>query len=346
MSITGLPLFISALWALGASVPASFPATAFGASGPLYQQIVTVPKISSNSAKEAAFYFGSKPYFTVGFIDSNSAQAKYDYTFPVYPARLTDPLVKVVCQWCSDSGVSIHLPALARQAGGSDGHLSALQPNGVEYDFWGVSSNPPYANGSTLKALTESSYNVNGTSRGPRYVAPAFNSAGATAGGVALSVGQIYPSELAAGVIAHAIAISLPCSNASWVFPATQTTGICANGQGAPLGTRLWWKMSDNSTNALNAPNDLKTVLRALHHWGGFFIDGGGLGSRLANSEPIWLYGNGVNNDLSYAQHAPGWQHVVGSNGVDRWLLQASGNAIGVTKYLVFLDPCVTNGTC
>jgi hypothetical protein len=350
-------------WKNGKQIPAWFSATAFGASGPLYRRLPANPRIDENSKNSISYYFaGNAAEFEAGWVDADKRQARYDYTFPVYVASAGDPLVTIVCNRlspapCSDGGARIHMPALARQAGGEDRHLAVLEPDGTEYDFWLVSSKPPYRNGSLFSAAGEGRYALNGSRRDENSLAPGFNVGSATAGGIALSVGQIYTAELAAGAINHAIALVFPCSTNAWVFPASQPTGTCANGQGMPLGSRVWWQPADDRTVAMDLPRDIKTILVALHHYGGFFIDNGagsgnidgrgdGMGAHIENQEPYWIYGNGTDPALNYAANAQGWNHVRTSSGVDHYLLAVLGSSVDFSHNLKVLAPCVTQQSC
>jgi hypothetical protein len=350
-------------WSNGAQIPAWFLNGDFGASGPLYQQLSAAPQLDPNSANEVSYYFaGNAPEFEAGWIDANKSQAQYDYNFPVYVASASDPLVTIFCNNvspapCSDGGVQIHMPALARQAGGEDHHLAVLEATGTEYDFWLVSSNPPYRNGSRFSASGESHYSTAGGGSGANYVAPGFDVGSATAGGIALSDGQIYTSELSAGVINHAISLTFPCSTNAWVYPASQATGTCANGQGMPLGSRVWWQPTDAQTNMMSISHDMTTVLIALHHYGGFFTDngsgsvningqGGGMGSRVENQEAYWLYGNGSDPALAHAANSPDWLHITGASGLNRYLLTVLGSSADFLDNLKVIAPCVTRQTC
>jgi len=349
-------------WSNGRQIPASFLNGDFSASGPLYQQLSAAPQLDPNSASAVSYYFaGNAPEFEAGWIDGDKNQAEYDYNFPIYVASSSDPLVTIVCDHlalaaCSDGGVRIHMPALAQQAGGTDHHLAVLEAGGTEYDFWLVSSNPPYSNGSSFSASGETHLSSGGAA-GADYVAPGFNVGAATAGGIALSIGQIYTSELAAGVINHAIAVVFPCATNAWVYPASQTTGTCATGQGMPLGSRIWWQPTDAQTGAMSVSRDMKTVLTALHHYGGFYIDstvgggningqGGGMAAHLESEEAYWIYGNGRNPALAYAASAPGWAHITGSSGVNRYLLAELGSSVDFLDNLKLIAPCVTRQTC
>jgi len=227
--------------------------------------------------------------------------------------------------------------------------------NGVEYDFWLVTSVPPYVNGSKLVSQGCGSLYLSGANSGPTFIAPGFGFEMATAGGIALSAGQIYTSELAAGVINHAIAYNLPCESIGWVFPATQQTGTCANGNGVPLGSRIWWSPTDTATNAMNLPRDVKTILIAMHHYGGYFTDngngtsningqGGGIGTKVESNQPYWVYGGGVDPALNYVKSSPGWNHIiVSSANLDRWILVTTGAQVDFLHNIKFLDPALTH---
>ena len=353
---TPVPTFAAGtFWTNGKQIPALFANSNFGASGPLYQLLPVSPVIASYSASAVSYYFANNAGdFNVGLVDSNNQQGQYDYRFPIYVASLADPLVTIVGP-CVENGGQIHLPALAKQAGGEDHHLGVIEPNGVEYDFWLVTSVPPYVNGSKLVSQGCGSLYLSGANSGPTFIAPGFGFEMATAGGIALSAGQIYTSELAAGVINHAIAYNLPCESIGWVFPATQQTGTCANGNGVPLGSRIWWSPTDTATNAMNLPRDVKTILIAMHHYGGYFTDngngtsningqGGGIGTKVESNQPYWVYGGGVDPALNYVKSSPGWNHIiVSSANLDRWILVTTGAQVDFLHNIKFLDPALTH---
>jgi hypothetical protein len=336
----------------GQQIPASFPNTNFGASGPLYQPLPASPPLAPYSSTAISYYFANNSNeFQVGWIDGNATQAIYDYRFPIYIASLNDPLVTLSCPG-ADNGSQIHIPALAKQAGGEDAHLAILEPNGVEYDFWLVTSNPPYSNGSTLDAQGEGHYYMSGNNSGASFIAPGFALYSSTAGGIALTSAQIYISELRSGVINHAISVLFPCESKGWVYPASQTTGTCSNGAGMPLGSRLWWAPTDTQTQAMSLPRDLKTVLVAMHHYGAYFTDngngisningqGGGMGMHLNSQQQYWSYG-GSNPDVAYVQSNPDWNHILNSS-VDRYLLAVPESSINFLANLKVIDPSFTH---
>jgi hypothetical protein len=68
------------------------------------------------------------------------------------------------------------------------------------------------------------------------------------------------------------------------------------------------------------------------------------MGTRLENQEQYWIYGNGFDPALAYAQSASGWNHITG--GVDRYALAVDGGTLNLLGNLQVLAPCVTQGTC
>jgi hypothetical protein len=355
-------------WVNGAQIPASFPGVNLGALGPLHQRLPASPQLDPNSASYISYYFaGNAPDFDAGWVDADRSQAQYDYNFPVYIALPSDPLVTIVCNNlsaapCVDGGEQIHMPALARQAGGTDQQLVVLESTGLEYDFWLVSSNPPYSNGSSFSAAGEGHFSSAGSNDGPNFVAPGFDIGSASAAGAVLSASQLYTSELSAGVINHAVSFVFPCGTNAWVFPASQATGVCANGAGMPLGSRVWWQPTDAQTDAMLLGRDITTVLVAMHHYGGFFTNngggsvningqGGGMGAQLENQEPYWIYGNGVDPALNYAMNAfamneSGWVDITTTQGVHHYLLTVLGSRVDFLDNLKVVASCVTQKTC
>ena len=143
----------------------------------------------------------------------------------VFFASASDPTMKIVCTDALGSGSckgangvniggqTINVPAGAQPENGSDGHLTVIETaTGAEYDFWDTS-----ISGSTIEAGTGSVVNTNtGTGLGAQGDAANF----------ALTAGLLRPSELASGVINHALVVTVPCTNANgatvgFSYPAT-----------------------------------------------------------------------------------------------------------------------------
>ena len=161
-------------------------------------------------------------------------------------------------------------PGGAQPQSGSDGHLTVIETaTGAEYDFWDAA-----IEGSTLEAGTGSVVNVNtGNGLGAQGDAANF----------ALSAGLLRPSELASGVINHALVVTVPCTSANgatvgYSYPATGGWGeACGDywnesGNGAPLlGQLLRLNLTDaqitSSRGATMAEDDhdCAGALRRLH---------------------------------------------------------------------------------
>jgi hypothetical protein len=219
------------------------------------------------------------------------AETSEDYMHPVYYAQPSDPTytLHATAPWGSDpiNGMKIPIPAGARAAGGSDGHMTVITPEGWEYDFWQVSSIP--AGGGTMTFSWGGRLRIDGSGLGGE----------ATAANFGLLAGVIRPQELEAGAINHALFVVLKCTSnttefgfgthehatgdpgGSFVYPADKGGSRCSGESEAnvpPMGARLALAMSDEEIEALNVPSWRKTILRALAHYGGYVGDTGGAG--------------------------------------------------------------------
>lgn len=197
---------------------------------------------------------------------------------PLYRIHLTEP-------WGSNPiiGMRIPIPPDARPAGGSDGQISVVTPDGWEYDFWRASA--PGPRGGAFTAAWGGRTRVDGNGL----------HSGGTASGFGNLAGMIRAPELAAGHINHALFITLRCAGRrrgrlgarSWVsgyvYPATGGGSACPLGEAGapPLGARLMLAMSTPQIDALPVPGWKKTILTALAEYGGYFGDTGGPGFAL-----------------------------------------------------------------
>jgi hypothetical protein len=202
---------------------------------------------------------------------------------PVFFASASDPEMNIVCTNAEGAGSctgangvnvggqTIRVPAGLSAASNTDGHLTVIEANGDEYDFWEAS-----ISGSTLSAGTGSVVNANtGDGLGGQGDAANF----------ALTAGLLRPSELASGVINHALVVTVPCTDANgasvgYSYPATggwgETCGDYWNESptGAPLlGQLLRLNMSDAQIAASPAPAWQKTIMTALAHYGAYIED-------------------------------------------------------------------------
>jgi hypothetical protein len=227
-------------------------------------------------------------YGLPGNLIAGNAGAASDYGHPVYYAQPTDPLytLQATEPWGSNEldGIEIPVPQTARPAGGSDGHMTVVTPDGWEYDFWRAQAPP--AGGGTLDFAWGSRTRIDGNGTG----------GAATAAGFGNLAGMIRAPELAAGRINHALFIVLKCAakntsfgygttassggSSSYVYPATHGGSACSeeNPNTPPLGAHFTLAMSEAQIQALAVPAWKKTILTALANYGGYVGDTGGPG--------------------------------------------------------------------
>jgi hypothetical protein len=232
----------------------------------------------------SALQWGAPASITVG-----TAGTRYDYGHPVYYARRRDPVyvLHATEPWGRNplDGRRIHVPAGARPAGGGDGHMTVIEPDGWEYDLWHASAPSP--------GNRRLSFGWGGRTRvyGNGLGSPA------TAAHFAGLAGVIRPEELAAGRIDHALFIVLRCTgtgagfgyrvhesrqawSGGWVYPAAGSGKTCRAHDPTlpPMGARFRLAMSDAQIARLPFPKWKKAVLFALADYGGYVGDTGGPG--------------------------------------------------------------------
>jgi hypothetical protein len=210
-----------------------------------------------------------------------------DYGHPTYYAQPSDPLYTLHATGYSPTvnGMQIRIPSTARAAGGADGHMTVVEPDGWEYDFWEVTSKP--IGGGTM------TFSLGGRTRIDRS-GLASNATAARFGNLA---GPIRAQELSAGVIHHALFVVVRCatsattfgygtkldgsSKSAFVYPAMAGGTRCSstdNTDAPPLGARFQLNMTDQQIDALGMPAWKRGILIALAHYGGYVGDTGGPG--------------------------------------------------------------------
>jgi hypothetical protein len=286
-----------------------------------------------------------------------------DYGHPRFFASATDPVVSVKCTlYCGapDNGgvpATIHVPAVARPAGGSDSHIDVIQPDGTDITMWGVtkpSSN--WQTGQTLSALNTANCGSVVSSPGWLTVGP-----GPTAAGYCDNTGIITAAELIAGQINHAIIISGQCAiGAQYPTSDGASTQQCTSGIGPPLGGREWYDVPCATTQASTALRPWeKAILCALNVYGGYLGDDGGGGSYFTGTgagvedEEPWYDFDGPNYTSPFAPlAAQGWTSFqiqsYGSAKGTRWIGADPWNPSGVNfpAHIHWLAPCSAQGTC
>ncbi|MDO8184234.1 hypothetical protein Q5424_00090 [Conexibacter sp. JD483] len=223
-----------------------------------------------------------------GNIIAGSSGSTLDYAHPTYYAQPTDPIYTLKASGTKNylEGMRIRIPTEAKPALGDDGHMTVVQPDGWEYDFWRVQDKP--AGGGTLTFSIGGRTRIDGDGIDSKATASNFGNL----------AGVIRAQELAAGKINHALFIVVRCtsstsgfghnttpapssSQGAWVFPASHGGARCsaADEAGAPpMGARFQLNMTATQINALSVPAWKKTILTALATYGGYVGDTGGSG--------------------------------------------------------------------
>ncbi len=199
-----------------------------------------------------------------------------DWSHPLYFSLPSDPefTIRLTQPWGANpfAGRKFRIPDKAKAAGplksvdgNTDAHLCVVDPvSGVEVDLWQVHTKP--AGGGEIVASWGSLGNLNGTGLGIAATAALFG----------LPLGMIRANELAAGAINHALFITIPHDNGSYVYPAGKT-GSSSPGIGIPpMGQGFYLDMSVAEIDARSIPEWKKVMLRCMSIYGMYFGDTGG----------------------------------------------------------------------
>jgi hypothetical protein len=256
----------------------------YAPSSPFNQRVgATATHPSSAQLVASSLQWGPPTGLTAGVAGSSN-----DFGHPVYYSLPSDPvyLLHPTERWGRNpiAGMRIRIPAQARPAGGSDGHMTIVTPDGWEYDLWRAQTPP--AGGGTLTFAWGGRLRIDGSGLGGRATAAQF-------GGLA---GIIRPEELAAGRIEHALFIVLRCTGSGagfgygvhqgsrwtggYVYPARAGASTCdqSSGEPPPLGARFQLAMSGAQIAALHLARWKRAILTALARYGGYVGDTGGPG--------------------------------------------------------------------
>jgi hypothetical protein len=195
----------------------------------------------------------------------------WQYSVPVYTVPAHQPRVRVTLdandRTLQRDFASVPLPADARPAGGTDGHLTVYQPSrDTLWEFWKLSKGPDgwHARwGGKMRHVS--------TSDGS-FPAPY----GASASGLALLGGLMRTRELQDGRIDHALALGIPRTRASWfVSPATRSDGSATWASAPPEGTHLRLDPTIDVA-ALDLPPVTEAIALAAQRYGIVIRDGSG----------------------------------------------------------------------
>jgi len=269
-----------------------------------------------------------------------SADSSGDFGHPTYYSQPSDPVftLRSTNPNSAVEGMRIPIPDDARPAGGGDGHMTVVTPDGWEYDFWQVTSKP--AGGGVLVFNGGGRTRIDGDGLGSFGTAALFGNL----------AGMIRAPELISGHIDHALFLTVKCTamntsfgygtvaaqgsgNSAYVYPAMHGGSGCSDPNLPPLGARFRLNMSDAQIQALAVPGWKKTILTALAHYGGYVGDTGGPGFAFMFESSTTYTAFGAQDPLvpfAQANNLPTWDgqyvfHV--ADGVD-W-----------QKYLQVLTP-------
>jgi hypothetical protein len=336
----------------GQSLPTTF--VPYAKSSVFNTPVSQNPQLLPSSGAIVAAQFPN-PTNSSTWIRATEAGAN-DYMHPLFFATTSDPLVTLVCtDYCNapdNGGVpkTAYLPAAARPAGGTDAHLTVVQPDGTEIDAFACFGTPggtssyssphsdlqsrDWQSGDTLSCANVANLGDYANGLGYMRTGP-----GSTAADIALGAGIVTAAELVAGQINHALNIGGQCAIGAQ-FPAAPgaSTKQCTSGVGPPLGGREWYDVPCATTQAdANLRPWEKAILCALNVYGGYIADSGGGGSNFTGgvgpqfeSEEPWrdYYGTGANNATYTSPFAAlasqGWtsltiSNVIGSSSGNRW---------------------------
>lgn len=254
-------------------LPLSFPILAepvlYSSESPWNQPIPENPSIDPDSSRYIAA------------IEGHFGSRTDKYTFPVYRVDGDTPRIGVRISgfWShvSDGGekldvsrkthVSLPIPAGAIPAKGKDAHLVLWDSaTGDEWGLWHVRRTRK-----GWEAENGYHYNTNWNAVPPK----GFISRGA---GIPYLAGLIFPHELRAGAIEHALALGINYPSPLHVYPATKSDGRSYEAWSLPMGSRLQLdpKYTEKDFKRWGLDRSGKIIARALQRYGMILVDGSG----------------------------------------------------------------------
>ena len=159
----------------------------------------------------------------------------------------------------------VPIPTGAKPDPSLDAHMTILEPGSdCEFDLYGA-----YRTRQGWQAIWANSTRVDGSGVYPAGMGP-------TAAGFAGDAGLIWPSELAAGHIDHALLFAYPFTKEGGpVWPATSSDGRSSIPGAIPEGTRVRLNPNLNLSKLDLAPYQ-RTIAEALQRYGMILGDTGG----------------------------------------------------------------------
>jgi hypothetical protein len=245
----------------GSSTQPNTPAavdTPFASSSPFNTKIAADARLDPKSAAMIARATRTNA------LNANLVQ----FGIPIYTSATSSPGTTVPCtvvEWgpCPFDGYQIPIPGTATASSGSDGALVVVDTSARRvYELWQAAKD-------SQGAWTASFGGVSSLD------GPGWGGAGTGAGASRLA-GVIRMSEIAAGLIPHALALQVDNSCAG-VFraPAIKTDGTASRSDCIPEGALIRLDPSvDLATLALSPAE--RAVGKALQEYGGYVVDRGG----------------------------------------------------------------------
>ena len=159
------------------------------------------------------------------------------------------------------------IPADAPIEGGSqstgDRHVIVVDSDNCElYEMW---SAYPQANG-TWKAGSGAKWSLSSDAMRPA------GWTSADAAGLPILPGLVRYEEVAAGHVDHAIRITVPITQESYIWPARHEAGSTTSTSAPPMGT--WLRLS-SSIDPTAFPSDVRPIIVALQTYGAIVADNG-----------------------------------------------------------------------
>ncbi|MET0558989.1 MAG: hypothetical protein ABW065_10010 [Solirubrobacterales bacterium] len=246
--------------------PASFWNTEVPADAPVDPRSPElVAALAATAAREAEAEIGP-------WISTNR------YSVPVYRVPAEQPTVEVRLAGHPADGTlraawrRVPLPAKARPAAGSDGHLVVWQPHSDRlWEFWRLRRTPAGWVAGWGGAIRHASRNSGAYSR--RSWPGSQPWWGASASSLSIAGGLITLEDLEAGEINHALAISLPEIRAgAYALPARRSDGTSPNPLALPEGAHLQLDPSLDVAS-LGLPRMARMIAEAAQRYGIFVRD-------------------------------------------------------------------------
>ncbi len=224
------------------------------------------------------------------------------WTTTVFFANRATPRrrVRLTASWAAAHWIlGVPIPKRARPDPSGDGSMAIIDPRtSCEYDFWQARRG---------RSGWSASWGNATESDGPGVFPKGLSARGS---GFALPAGVIWPQELAAGHIDHALIFSYSWpSGRGAVPPATESDGRSGRAGAIPEGARLQLDPRLD-LRSLHLTGYERTIARALQEYGMYLADWGGPGITLYAVHPASFVGDayrGLLPDRAYAplEHIP-----------------------------------------